>query len=89
MFGRLFQISEKDWPIIAHKEGGVTGMSVERAVKVRVADKEVQATAFATNPNRVSSEGAESPRFVEALVRGATSAGLPTAWISSLGPAAK
>lgn len=89
VFGRLFEISEKDWPIIAHKEGGITGMSVERQVKVRVGDQQRAATAFATNPSRVSAEGPVSPRFVEALVRGATSAGLPTAWISSLAAAAK
>ncbi len=89
VFGRLFEISEKDWPIVSHKEGGVTQMSVERPVTVRVGGKQVQATAFATNPVRQSSDGPVSPRFVEALVRGATSAGLPPQWIASLGAAAK
>ena len=32
VFGRVFEISLQDWPIISHKEGGVTGMSVERPV---------------------------------------------------------
>ena len=89
VFGRVFEIAEKDWPVIAHKEGGVTGMSVERPVKVRIDGKELEATAFATNPKRVSSEGPVSPRFIEALVRGASSAGLPAAWIASLGSSSK
>ncbi len=87
--GRLFEISELDWPIISHKEGGVTQMSVERPVKVKVGDKVIDAIAFATNPKRQSMDGAISPRFVEALVRGATAAGLPAAWISSLSAGAK
>ena len=89
VFGRVFEISEKDWPVIAHKEGGVTGMSVERPVKVRIGDRQVEATAFATNPRRVSSDGPVSPRFVEALVRGATAAGLPSDWIAALSSAAE
>lgn len=84
VFGRLFEISEKDWPIVSHKEGGVTQMSVERPVQVRVDGKLLEATAFTTNPARASSDGPVSPRFVEALVRGATSAGLPAEWIASL-----
>lgn len=84
VFGRVFEISEKDWPIIAHKEGGVTQMSVERAVKVKVGGVLKDAIAFATNPVRRSLDGPISPRFVEALVRGATSAGLPAPWVASL-----
>lgn len=87
VFGRLFEISELDWPIIAHKEGGITGMSVERPVKVKVGEKVVEAIAFATNPVRKSSEGPISPRFVEALVRGATAAELPAGWIAQLSAA--
>jgi gamma-glutamylcyclotransferase len=89
VFGRLFEISELDWPIISHKEGGVTGMSVERAVKVKAGGKVVDAIAFATNPKRQSTDGPVSPRFVEALIRGATAAGLPAEWISSLQASAK
>lgn len=87
VWGRLYEISEKDWPIVQHKEGGVTGMSVERPVKVKVDGKLVEATAFTTNPQRASTDGEISPRFVEALVRGATAAGLPEGWISGLRPA--
>lgn len=87
--GLLFTISEKDWPIIQHKEGAVTGMCVERAVKVVAAGKTVEAVAFATNPLRKSSDGPVSARFVEALVRGAQSAQLPPDWVSSLAAAAK
>ncbi|XXF81284.1 gamma-glutamylcyclotransferase [Myxococcaceae bacterium GXIMD 01537] len=85
IFGRLFEIRGQDWPIIQHKEGFVTSMSVERPVKVRVDGQEVEATAFTTNPRRVSSEGPISPRFIEALVRGAESAGLPADYIARLG----
>src|SRR5262245_4892514 len=33
--GRLFEIADKDWAIIKHKEGAVTGMCVEKPVKVK------------------------------------------------------
>jgi gamma-glutamylcyclotransferase len=81
VFGRLFPISAKDWPIIQHKEGAVTGMCVERPVHVRAGGREVEATAFATNPARASNDGPVSPRFVEALARGAKAAGLPEEWV--------
>lgn len=84
VFGRLFDISEADWPIISHKEGGVTGMSIERPVRVKAGDRTVDAIAFATNPKRQSTDGPISPRFVEALVRGAQAAGLPADWIAQL-----
>lgn len=85
IWGRLFEIPVKDWPIVQHKEGAVTGMCVEREVKVKVDGKEVAATAFTTNPKRASSEGPVSDRFIEALVRGATAAGLPKDYVASLG----
>lgn len=84
VWGRLYEISEKDWPIVQHKEGGVTGMSVERPVTVKVGGALLEATAFTTNPQRASADGPISPRFVEALVRGATAAGLPDAWLATL-----
>ena len=34
VWGRVFEIAGKDWPIVAHKEGGVTGMAVEVPVKL-------------------------------------------------------
>ncbi len=89
VWGVLFQVPGTDWPIVQHKEGGVTGMSVERPVTVHVGGRAVQAIAFATNPLRRSSTGPISERFVEALVRGATSAGLPAAWTQGLPAAAK
>lgn len=85
VYGRLFEIAGKDWPIVQHKEGVVTSMCVERTVRVRVDGQEVEATAFVTNPRRASSDGPVSPRFVEALVRGATSAGLPADYVAMLG----
>jgi len=82
--GRLFEIPGKDWPIIQHKEGAVTGMCVERTVTVLVGGAPMQATAFTTNPRRATHEGAISQRFVEALVRGATAAGLPADYVERL-----
>lgn len=87
--GLVFEIAEKDWPIIQHKEGVVTGMCVERPVKVRVGGELVDAIAFTTNPARATGDGPVSQRFVEALVRGATAAGLPASWVSSLPASAK
>jgi gamma-glutamylcyclotransferase len=84
VFGRLYEIQGKDWPIVQHKEGAVTGMCVERLVRVRVEGQELQATAFTTSPRRASSEGEISARFVEALVRGAESAGLPAEYVERL-----
>jgi hypothetical protein len=84
VWGLVFEIAEKDWPIIQHKEGGVTGMSVERPVRLEVAGQILEATAFTTNPLRASSEGEVSERFVTALVRGATAAGLPAPWVQQL-----
>lgn len=84
IYGLVFEIPAKDWPIIQHKEGGITGMSVERSVRVLVDGKEVEATAFTTSPGRASTDGAISPRFVEALINGAEQAGLPKAYIQKL-----
>ncbi len=87
--GRLFEVPEKDWAIIQHKEGAVTGMCVEKTVKVKVGGEVIEATAFATNPVRASGEGAVSAPFVQALTRGAQSAGLPAEWVAKIAVAAK
>ncbi|MCI0574295.1 MAG: gamma-glutamylcyclotransferase [Myxococcaceae bacterium] len=84
VWGRVYEIPGKDWPIVQHKEGAVTGMSVEREVRVRVGGQEVVATAFTTSPRRASMDGPVSQRFVEALVRGARSAGLPAEYVERL-----
>ena len=84
VFGRLIEIPGKDWPIIQHKEGAVTGMCIEREVTVRVDGREQKATAFTTRPQRATQEGPVSGRFVEALVRGAKAAGLPDAYVERI-----
>jgi hypothetical protein len=89
VFGRLFEIPGKDWPIVRHKEGAITKMAVERPVRVRVGGELVEAVAFATHPGRASADGPVSERFVEALLRGARSAGLPEAWIAELRASAR
>ena len=89
VFGRLFEVAEADWPIIQHKEGAVTGMCVERSVRVRVGGEITDAVAFTTRPDRASGEGPVSARFVEALVRGARSAGLPAAQVERIEAAAR
>jgi gamma-glutamylcyclotransferase len=81
IFGRLFEIPANNWPVVQHKEGVVTGMSVERPIHVIVDGKQVEATAFTTAPARASQEGPLSQDFIESWVRGATNAGLPAAYI--------
>ena len=88
VFGRLFEIAGVDWPIVQHKEGEITAMCVERPVRVRAAGAVVEATAFTTRPERASTDGPVSARFVEALVRGARAAGLPASYLDRLGRAA-
>jgi gamma-glutamylcyclotransferase len=84
VFGRLFEIPGVDWPIVQHKEGVITGMCLERPVRVRAGGEVVEATAFSTRPERASLDGPVSARFVEALVRGARGAGLPEGFIERL-----
>ncbi|HEX4803825.1 MAG TPA: gamma-glutamylcyclotransferase, partial [Myxococcaceae bacterium] len=57
---------------------------IEREVTVRCEGRELKATAFTTRPERSSEEGPISVRFVQALVRGAKSAGLPDAYIERI-----
>lgn len=85
VWGRLFEIPGEDFPIIQHKEGGITGMCVERSVKCRLPGGAiVEATAFATAPARRSTEGPISPSFLSALIAGAKAAALPPAWCAGL-----
>jgi hypothetical protein len=84
VLGLLFTVAGVDWPIVQHKEGGITGMSIERPVWVLAGGERLEATAFTTNPARASLEGPVSPRFVEALVRGARAAGLPGPYVERL-----
>lgn len=84
VFGRLFEIAAKDWPVIQHKEGVVTGMSIEKSLKVTAGGKEFEATVFITNPARASTDGPVSARYVAALESGAKQAGLPAAYVDSL-----
>lgn len=85
VFGRLFTIPGVDWPIVQHKEGAITAMCVERAVRVRGSDGVIHdAIAFTTNPQRRAVDGPISARFVEALVRGARAAELPAAYVARI-----
>jgi gamma-glutamylcyclotransferase len=84
VFGRVFEIPAKDWPVIQHKEGVVTGMSIERKITVVADGEEIEATAFVTAPQRQSLQGPISERFIEALISGAKQAGLPEKYISTL-----
>lgn len=89
VFGRLYEIPGKDWPVIQHKEGAVTGMCIERQVRVRCDGQELTATAFVTAPQRRSSEGPVSAPFVEALARGMRGAGLPAEYVARVEQAAR
>lgn len=84
VFGRLFEIPAVNWPVVQHKEGVVTGMSIEIPIKVEVDGKEVEASAFTTSPQRASTLGPVSETYVEALINGAHQAGLPSDYIESL-----
>jgi hypothetical protein len=84
VYGRLMKISGKDWPIIQHKEGAVTGMCIEREVTVRCAGREERATTFTTRPDRASRDGPVSAAFVEVLLRGAAAAGLPQSYLDTI-----
>lgn len=84
IFGRVFEVSAKDWPVVQHKEGVITGMSIEVPVKVWVNGKCLEALAFTTSPQRASIMGDVSSEYVEALVRGASQSGLPQDYIKSL-----
>ena len=84
VFGRLFEIPATDWPVVQHKEGFVTGMSIEKVVKVVADGKECEAIAFTTTPARASLQGPVSSRYIEALIDGATKSGLPKDYVASL-----
>ncbi len=84
IFGHLFEVPGVDWPIVQHKEGFITGMCLEREVRVRAGAEVVEATTFSTRPERASLDGPVSGRFVEALVRGARTAGLPEGYVERL-----
>lgn len=79
--GLLFEVGGQDWPVIQHKEGAVTGMCIEREVRVRVNGAEVAATAFVTAPTRRSTTGPVSAAFLEALLRGFGDAALPDEYV--------
>ena len=84
VFGRLYEINAKDWPVVQHKEGVITGMSIEIPIEVTVNRKTYKAIAFTTNPQRANTQGVVSKNYIEALIRGATAAGLPQSYIDSL-----
>jgi cation transport regulator ChaC len=84
VYGRLFEIVDQDWPVVQHKEGFVTGMAVERPIKVLVGGQEIEAIAFTTSPARQSLQGPISERYLQALIEGATRSGLPKEYVDSL-----
>jgi len=89
VFGRLFEIPVENWPVVQHKEGVITGMSIERKIPITVAGQVVEATAFTTSPERASLQGPVSERYILALVDGATQAQLPGQYVQSLRGKAK
>lgn len=84
VFGRLYEVAGSDWPILQHKEGAVTGMCIEREVRVRAGGEILSATAFTTRPERTANDGPVSTRFLAALQRGAEQAGLPPEYLARL-----
>ena len=51
VYGLLIEIAGKDWPVIQHKEGAVTGMCIEREVTVRCEDRELKAPHSPRGPS--------------------------------------
>ena len=84
VYGLLFKIPSKNWPVVQHKEGVITGMSIEKKIKVNCNGTEFEAIAFTTTPARASLEGPVSERYVEALTRGAGLCGLPSSYIEKI-----
>lgn len=93
--GVLFEIHESHWPIVQHKEGVVTGASVEKRLKVLAGDASkrggtrlVDALAFVTNPERSSQDGPVSTRFLETVLRAYETQGVPAGASESVRQAA-
>ena len=86
--GVLFEIPDSSWPVIQHKEGVVTGASVELRVQVLAGNKIVMASAFVTNPERVSIEGPVSLKFLETVLKAYETAGVPESARASIRQAA-
>jgi gamma-glutamylcyclotransferase len=84
VYGMLFEIKAKDWPVVQHKEGFVTQNCIERPIKLLVDGEEVEAIAFTTAASRATQEGPISPDFIQAVARGAEASGLPAEYIQRL-----
>jgi gamma-glutamylcyclotransferase len=84
VYGLVFDIPEKEWPIVQHKEGFITGMCIETPVTAIVNGEKISATAFVTNPQRAQTSGTISKNFIKALLQGAKASGLPEKYIQKL-----
>ncbi len=91
VYGMLFEIPNKDWPVVQHKEGFITQMCIEKEVKVQILDaagnatsQQVTATAFVTNPQRAQTQGEISKNFIHAIIQGAKASRLPSSYIQKL-----
>lgn len=84
VFGLLFKIPAKDWPVVQHKEGFITKMCVEIPVEVDVGGEKIQATAFTTSEDRKTQDGEISSRYIQALVLGARASQLPEEYVQHL-----
>lgn len=84
VYGVLFEIPEKEWPIVQHKEGFITNMCIEKTVQVTLDNQLISATAFITNPERAITQGPLSKRFIETLISGAEQSKLPQIYIEEL-----
>lgn len=84
VFGLLFEIPSKEWPIVQHKEGFITGMCIEKTIHLTVDGKTVEAIAFTTSPARASNQGTISESYIDALISGAEQSQLPATYIEKL-----
>lgn len=82
--GIAFTIRNEDWPIIQHKEGHVTNLSIEIPVTIDLNGEKVAATAFTTHPSRISHDGPISEGYLEAWQKGARASGLDEGYIQGV-----
>ncbi len=82
--GVLFELDDDARAAVLHKEGVVTGLFREITVEVEAGGRRVPASTFAAEPSRVTTPGAPSPTYLDALITGAEERKLPASWVASL-----
>lgn len=82
--GVLFELGDDARAAVLHKEGVATGLFREVEVAVQVGERRVTASTFAAEPSRVTTPGAPSASYLDALITGAQERKLPDTWLATL-----